>query len=134
MGFQVRDQCLVSAQATYFKRGVIVESEALMLSLARRRDLQSVCCRGLPALLACVMLLIDKILRDLQRLHLGHGLAVALRLAVLAPMVALAARTHRCDLRLKDGAVVAHRLFRAQFLLIHHAGIVASCYDFLVGG
>ena len=57
------------------------------------------------------MLLINESLIDLKGLHLGHLLAIALRLALLAVTSGDLAISHCRNLSLKDGAVAVHRLF-----------------------
>ena len=54
------------------------------------------------------MFLINESLIDLKGLHLGHLLAIALSLALLAVTSGDLTISHCCNLSLKDGAVAVH--------------------------
>jgi len=77
----------------------------LVLLLPRGRYLQRSSCHPCVARRSYMVFLIDESLIDLQGLHLGHGLRVAL---LLPRLIRACLRAHGRDLRLQISTVALH--------------------------
>ena len=82
-----------------------------------------------------IVFLIDESLRDLQSLHLSHGLAIALSLPWLdACLVLTTALSHSRNLSLQKGTVLPFMAFATSAIsnaIRVIADNVATCYNFL---